>query len=89
MAHKRSMRMVHPFALAIKDLYTTYYEDQFYFITSMYKCKWVHTILPFYVYFFEFVKNNEYSMMDKNSDGFINTPLYYSTYDPEYLQFNA
>jgi len=82
-------RPLHPFAKAIKHINNFYQEDEFDFITSMYKCRYVKTIFPFYVYYFDYIYNNEYSRADRNNDGFIITPLYYPTYDPGFLEYNS
>jgi hypothetical protein len=80
-------RDVHPFAWAIKEIASVYEEDSFEFITDMYNCRYVKTIFPFYVYYFDYVYNNEYGV--GKEDGLVKMPLDYSTYDPLYLQFNA
>lgn len=81
-------RPCHPFAKSIKDINTIYQNDEFAFITDMYKCRYVQTIFPFYIYYFDYVYNNEYSNLDKNEQGFIITPLQYPTYDPDFIQFH-
>lgn len=81
--------VVHPFAESIKYLNSLYQEDHFDFVTSMYKCYYVSTVLPFYVYYLNYVYNNTYDRMDKNNEGFINVPLYHSTHDPEYLEMRS
>lgn len=81
--------LIHPFAKDIKNINECYQEDKFEFITDMYKCRYVKTILPFFVYYFEYIYNNEYSDADKNNQGFIVTPLQYPTYDPGYLKYNS
>jgi len=79
--------IVHPFAKSIKYLNSLYKEDHFDFITSMYKCYYVSTILPFFVYYFDYVYNNPYDRMDKNRMGFINIPLFHEyTHDPHCLE---
>jgi hypothetical protein len=79
----------HPFAKAIKNINQVYQDDEFEFVTSMYKCRYVKTIYPFYIYYFDYVYNNEYSNADKNEQGFIITPLQYPTYDPDFLEYHS
>lgn len=82
-------RPIHPFAQAIKEISSIYEDDEFEFITDMYHCRYVKTVLPFFVYYFDYVYNNEFTRNDRNSDGFLTTPLMYTCYDPIFLKFNA
>lgn len=82
-------RPFHPFAKAIKNINDLYENDEFDFITHMYKCRYVQTIFPFYIYYFDYIYNNKYSNADKNNQGYINTPLQYPTYDPDFLEYNS
>jgi hypothetical protein len=79
-------RGVHPFAWAIKEIASVYQDDSFEFITDMYHCRYVKTIFPFYVYYFDYVCNNEYGV--GKYDGLVKMPLDYPTYDPLYLEYN-
>uniref|UniRef100_A0A6C0IVM7 Uncharacterized protein n=1 Tax=viral metagenome TaxID=1070528 RepID=A0A6C0IVM7_9ZZZZ len=82
-------RPIHPFARAIKQINSVYQEDSFEFITSMYKCHYVKSVYPFFVYYFDYVQKNEHSRKDMDDKGLVKTPLAYQTYDPIFLKYNG